>query len=98
MRSSPAVSPTSPDASHAACTPPPAAPSKGWSVADAMSSRPLRRPDDSVAGRAVPDRGQIERLNTLWAIIDAPVGGGGLRARLAGGVRRLLGRVLARQQ
>ena len=63
-----------------------------------MSIRPLRRPDDSVAGRAVPDRGQIERLNTLWAIIDAPVSGGGIRARVAGGIRRLMGRVLARQQ
>jgi 2-polyprenyl-3-methyl-5-hydroxy-6-metoxy-1,4-benzoquinol methylase len=62
-----------------------------------MSNSALRRPDDSIAGRAVPDRVQIERLNSLWNIIDAPVSGG-VRARLAGGVRRLIGRVLARQQ
>lgn len=47
--------------------------------------------------RIVPDRHQIERLNTLWSIIDAPAGGGP-RARLASVARRLLGRVLARQQ
>lgn len=49
-------------------------------------------------GRLTPDRLQIERLNSLWQIIDAPVGGGGARARLAAVARRLLGRVLARQQ
>jgi SAM-dependent methyltransferase len=63
-----------------------------------MSTSPLRRPDDSAAGYAVPDRSQIERLNSLWAIIDAPVSNGGLRSKLAGTVRRLMGRVLARQQ
>ena len=65
-----------------------------------MSNSPLRRPDDSAAGFAVPDRTQIERLNTLWAIIDAPGSGdgGGLRSKLAGTVRRLIGRVLSRQQ
>jgi SAM-dependent methyltransferase len=45
-----------------------------------------------------PDRHQIEKLNSLWAIIDAPVESGSARARLAGIVRRLIGRVLARQQ
>jgi SAM-dependent methyltransferase len=46
-----------------------------------------------------PDRHQLERLNTLYQIIDAaPSGGGGLKARLASGARRLLGRVLSRQQ
>ena len=45
-----------------------------------------------------PDRSQIERLNTLYRIIDQAPSGGGLKARLASGVRRLLGRVLSRQQ
>jgi O-antigen chain-terminating methyltransferase len=45
-----------------------------------------------------PDRHQIERLNSLYRIIDAPSGAGGLKARLASGARRLLGRVLSRQQ
>ena len=45
-----------------------------------------------------PDRHQVERLNSLWAIIDAPVTAGGFRARVAAGLRRLMGRVLARQQ
>jgi len=45
-----------------------------------------------------PDRYQIERLNTLYRIIDHPPSEGGLRARLASGARRLLGRVLSRQQ
>jgi len=44
-----------------------------------------------------PDRYQIERLNDLYRILDAPVDGG-LKARLAGTVRRLLSRVLSRQQ
>jgi SAM-dependent methyltransferase len=45
-----------------------------------------------------PDRSQIERLNTLYRIIDRAPAGGGLKARLASGARRLLGRVLSRQQ
>jgi len=46
----------------------------------------------------MPDRHQIERLNTLWAIVDAPSTAGGFRARLAAGARRLMGRVLSKQQ
>jgi len=45
-----------------------------------------------------PDRSQIERLNTLYRIIEDAPAGGGLKARLASGARRLLGRVLSRQQ
>jgi SAM-dependent methyltransferase/prefoldin subunit 5 len=45
-----------------------------------------------------PDRSQLERLNSLYRIIDQAPAAGGLRARLASGARRLLGRVLARQQ
>ncbi len=45
-----------------------------------------------------PDRSQLERLNTLYRIIDQAPAGGGLRARLASRARRLLGRVLSRQQ
>ena len=45
-----------------------------------------------------PDRYQIERLNSLYRIIDETPAAGGLKARLASGVRRLLGRVLSRQQ
>ena len=45
-----------------------------------------------------PDRHQIERLNSLYRIVDEAPSGGGLKARLASGVRRLLGRVLSRQQ
>jgi SAM-dependent methyltransferase len=45
-----------------------------------------------------PDRSQLERLNTLYRIIDQAPVGGGLRARLASSARRLLGRVLSRQQ
>src|SRR5262245_57972963 len=45
-----------------------------------------------------PDRSQLERLNTLYRIIDHAPAGAGLRARLASGARRLLGRVLSRQQ
>ena len=44
-----------------------------------------------------PDRHQIERLNSLYQIIDAPAAGG-LKSRLASTARRLLGRVLSRQQ
>ena len=44
-----------------------------------------------------PDRHQIERLNDLYRILDPPVEGG-LKARVAATVRRLLGRVLSRQQ
>jgi len=45
-----------------------------------------------------PDRHQIERLNSLYRIIDETPAGGGLKARLASSLRRLLGRVLSRQQ
>src|SRR4030095_6515139 len=45
-----------------------------------------------------PDRSQLERLNTLYRIIDQAPAGGGLLARLASSARRLLGRVLSRQQ
>jgi len=45
-----------------------------------------------------PDRSQLERLNTLYRIIDQAPAGTGLRARLASSARRLLGRVLSRQQ
>ena len=45
-----------------------------------------------------PDRFQIERLNSLYQIIDRAPEGGGLRSRLASTARRLLARVLARQQ
>ena len=45
-----------------------------------------------------PDRSQLERLNTLYRIIEQAPAGGGLRARLASSARRLLGRVLSRQQ
>src|SRR5689334_3277645 len=45
-----------------------------------------------------PDRYQIERLNTLYRIIDDAPADGGLKARIASGVRRLFGRVLSRQQ
>jgi len=44
-----------------------------------------------------PDRHQIERLNDLYRILDTPAEGG-LKARVAATVRRLLGRVLSRQQ
>ena len=44
-----------------------------------------------------PDRHQLERLNRLYQIIDAPAAGG-LTSRLASTARRLLGRVLSRQQ
>ena len=46
----------------------------------------------------IPDLQQMERLNTLWAIIDAPTTGGSPRSRLASVVRRLFGRVLSKQQ
>ena len=45
-----------------------------------------------------PDRSQLERLNALYRIIDQAPAGGGLRARLASSARRLLGRILSRQQ
>ena len=45
-----------------------------------------------------PDRSQLERLNTLYRIIDQAPAGVGLKARLASSARRLLGRVLSRQQ
>jgi SAM-dependent methyltransferase len=45
-----------------------------------------------------PDRSQLERLNTLYRIIDREPAGGGLKARIASSARRLLGRVLSRQQ
>ena len=55
-------------------------------------------PPSTPAPRVQPDRHQIERLNTLWAIVDAPAAGNGLRAGLAATMRRLLARVLSRQQ
>jgi SAM-dependent methyltransferase len=45
-----------------------------------------------------PDRSQLERLNTLYRILDQAPVGAGFKARLASGARRLLGRVLSRQQ
>ena len=45
-----------------------------------------------------PDRFQIERLNSLYQIIDRAPESSGFKARLASTVRRLLARVLARQQ
>lgn len=45
-----------------------------------------------------PDRSQLERLNTLYRIIEQAPAGAGFKARLATGARRLLGRVLSRQQ
>src|SRR5712671_4130329 len=45
-----------------------------------------------------PDRFQIERLNSLYQIIDRAPEGGGLKSRLASTARRLLARVLAKQQ
>ncbi len=45
-----------------------------------------------------PDQHQVERLNSLYRIVDESPPDGGLKARLASGVRRLLGRVLSRQQ
>src|SRR3954466_6063202 len=45
-----------------------------------------------------PDRFQIERLNSLYQIIDRAPEEGGLTSRLASAARRLLARVLAKQQ
>jgi SAM-dependent methyltransferase/prefoldin subunit 5 len=45
-----------------------------------------------------PDRSQLERLNTLYRIIERAPAGAGFKARLAAGARRLFGRVLSRQQ
>jgi len=45
-----------------------------------------------------PDRHQIERLNSLYQIIDDTPDNGGLKARLASGARRLFARVLSKQQ
>src|SRR3954466_12312581 len=45
-----------------------------------------------------PDRHQIERLNSLYQIIDNAPQGQSLKARVASTARRLLSRVLARQQ
>ncbi len=48
---------------------------------------------------ARPDRTQLPRLNALWAIVDRSVDvPSSVRARIASGARRLLGRVLSRQQ
>ena len=58
-------------------------------------SDPISRP----APIPLPDRHQIERLNTLWNIVDdSTPAGGGLRARMAAGARRLFARILSRQQ
>src|SRR4029453_6442658 len=45
-----------------------------------------------------PDRSQLERLNTLYRIIDRESAGSGFKAWVASSARRLLGRVLSRQQ
>jgi SAM-dependent methyltransferase len=46
-----------------------------------------------------PDRHQIERLNTLWNIIDERrQPGRSLRSRMVAGARRLFARLLSRQQ
>jgi SAM-dependent methyltransferase len=45
-----------------------------------------------------PDRSQLERLNTLYRIVERESAGSGLKARIASSARRLLGRVLSRQQ
>jgi SAM-dependent methyltransferase len=45
-----------------------------------------------------PDRSQLERLNTLYRIVERESAGSGLKARIASTARRLLGRVLSRQQ
>jgi hypothetical protein len=45
-----------------------------------------------------PDRSQLERLNTLYRIIEPAPTSASFKARLAAGARRLLGRVLSRQQ
>jgi SAM-dependent methyltransferase len=55
-------------------------------------------PDPRPSAIPPPDRHQLERLNSLYQIIDHAPSGGGLKARLASGARRLLGRVLSRQQ
>jgi SAM-dependent methyltransferase len=59
-------------------------------VADAKGPQPSAIPP--------PDRHQIERLNSLYQIIDRAGEGRSLKARLASTARRLLSRVLARQQ
>src|SRR5215468_6567834 len=76
------------------CTRPQAARSRASSAADSMSD--AKGPGPSPI--PPPDRYQIERLNSLYQIIDSGSDGGGLQARLASGARRLLGRVLSRQQ
>ncbi len=53
---------------------------------------------DDERRNTAPDRHQLERLNRLWAILDEQAGDAGLRKRLALMARRLIGRVLARQQ
>ena len=56
---------------------------------------PLTRP----APIPAPDRHQIERLNTLWNILDdSGRPGRSLRARLGAVARRLFARILSRQQ
>ena len=56
---------------------------------------PLSRP----APIPTPDRHQIERLNTLWNILDdSGQPGRSLRARLGAIARRLFARILSRQQ
>src|SRR5476649_1845855 len=45
-----------------------------------------------------PDRHQIDRLNSLYRILDAEPEEGGLKARLAFRARRLFSRILSRQQ
>src|SRR5690349_16852071 len=79
---------------------------KAWSAAEAMSdaSSPSqlekgqqenrRRANEDAAGADAT----LSRLNVLWRIVDAPVTGGTLKARLAGVARQMMGRILARQQ
>src|SRR5205085_12389859 len=92
MRSSPDGSPLSRDAFRRRCTRPRAARWKGSSAADPMTD--VKGP----SAIPPPDRHQIERLNSLYQIIDQAPSQGGLKARIASGARRLLGRVLSRQQ
>ena len=53
-----------------------------------------RRANEDAAGADAT----LSRLNVLWRIVDAPVTGGTLKARLAGVARQMMGRILARQQ
>src|SRR4051812_26134366 len=87
-----AASPICQDASRARRTRARAALSKGWSAADVGETLPPRP-----TPIPLPDRHQIERLNTLFEI-DAPPSTGGGRGWLVSKVRRVLSRILFRQQ